>query len=118
MDNSKLLRGWHILVNDLSSSAAEKLVEIANDGCLMDVAAAKEELAFAENCNWINEVLEHIADGAMDFDNLRDYVDFIKRDQGTKENLEELLKDLFADAEEDFNDEYVDAIVKLVFKSK
>jgi len=115
MDNKKLLRAWHILVNDLSSSAAEKLVEIANDGCLMDVAAAKEELAFAENCNWINEVLEHIADGEMDFSNLKNHIEFIKRDQGYRENLEALLKDLFVDAEEDFGNEYVTAIVNVVF---
>lgn len=115
MDNSKLLRGWHILVNDLSSSAAEKLVEIANYGCLMDVAAAKEELAFVENCNWANEVLEHIADGEMDFSNLKKHIEFIKRDQGYRDNLEALLKDLFVDAEEDFGNEYVTAIVNVVF---
>lgn len=116
MDNKKLLRAWHILINDLSTSAADKLAEIANDGCLMDVAGAKRELAFVENCNWANEVLEHIADGEMDFNNLNECVDFIRRDQRTKDNLKALLKELFASAEEDFDDEYVDAIAKLVFQ--
>lgn len=114
MDNSKLLRAWHILVNDLSSSAAEKLVEIANDGCLMDVDAAKEELAFAENCNWVNEILEHIADGEMDFSNLKKYVEFIKRDQGNEKDFKKTLEEIFAECDEDFT-ECIQPITKVVF---
>ena len=112
MDNAKLIRAMHILLNDLAEDAAERIrEELDNDGILVDVDNAQSELNFLHECQLASEAIEDedCDVEAVDFE-------FIKRDQCHKATLITLLNDLFSNADEDFGDEYVDKIVQLVFE--
>jgi hypothetical protein len=112
MNNTKLIRAMHILLNDLAEDAAERMrEELGNDGVLVDVDTMQSELNFLSKCQLASDAIE-----VEDCDVEAVDLEFIKQDQGNKETLRTLLNDLFSEAEEDFGDEYVDKIVQLVFE--
>jgi hypothetical protein len=117
LEKGKLLRAWHILVNNLSLSAVNELNDnLFFDGIMIDTDDAQNELDFIKACNTVDEWLDQVENDVLDFEDLKNCTEFIKDDQHSKKNLKNLLEEIFDECDEEFDENYVNAIVTVIFE--
>ena len=111
-----LIDTWRQMIENLYNAAKEKIEsELADGEGLCDTAVIRNEVDYIDSLNALCEGLDEFCENSIDYWDLRDYTEFIKKDEGSSDAFKETLEAMFEFEDAENIEENIDSIVSVVF---